>query len=267
MPTCFIDNQPYKIKLADTPFVKNWLKVYDNKNFPVKKSIDKEAHNKIKTLAVKHQNFFQKMGLVELARANSVDLWQRKNLSKIHLEIVIFQKNYKGSTDFMNKNTDGEWNNIHDYLHEQEKVIEKEKTIFGTGSVDLDHDSYTQSKNWSWEPILTVAEFHASASFDKWHFTVPLSELGRHPYECFKHSPDTWKQEGSLIGQISSKVEANLSYTYSNPDRGYEDWCGENNIPVIGDTFPLASFIDPNDINTIIEAKSLRITNDENLYN
>ena len=94
MPTCFIDNQPYKIKLADTPFVKNWLKVYDNKNFQVKKSIDKEAHNKIKTLAVKHQNFFQKMGLVELARANSVDLWQRKNLSKIHLEIVIFQKNY-----------------------------------------------------------------------------------------------------------------------------------------------------------------------------
>ena len=33
MPTCFIDNQPYKIKLADTPFVKNWLEIYDNKDF------------------------------------------------------------------------------------------------------------------------------------------------------------------------------------------------------------------------------------------
>ena len=262
MPTCFIDNQPYKIKLADTPFVKNWLRVYDNKNFPVKKSIDKGAHNKIKTLALKHQNFFQKMGLVELARANSVDLWQRKNLSKIHLEIVIFQKNYKGSTDLMNKNTDGEWNNIHDYLHEQEKVIEKEKTIFGTGSVDLDHDSYTQSKNWSWEPILTVAEFHASASFDRWHFNVPLSELGRYPYECFKHSPDTWKQEGSLIGQISSKIKAQLSNTYNNPDKGYEDWCSQNKIPVIGDVFQLASFIDANDTKNIIEAKNIRITND-----
>ena len=51
MPTCFIDNQPYKIKLADTPFVKNWLKIYDNKNFPVQKSIDtsssKQLINKI----------------------------------------------------------------------------------------------------------------------------------------------------------------------------------------------------------------------------
>ena len=175
---------------------------------------------------------------------------------------MLFQKNYKSGTDLANRNTNNDWDFIHDYLHALETDIRHNTATFGQGDKALGHDSDTLTENWSWEPLLETEEFYESSAFARYHFNVPFTELGRHPYEAFLHSPSTYNVEGSMIGQVGQNVEVQLVKTFPRPDKGYEEWCTQNNLPPVGTHFPLANFVNQSDAKQIINADSIKIIHD-----
>ena len=259
MATCIINNKEYEIELANTPFTAQWLEHNNNKVLPVKVGYDTDTHTELSTLLNKHRNFFKKLKLTTLSEVQDDDLWNQQTLNDIHLEIVSFQKNHKTGTDLANRNTNYEWDYIHDYLHALETDIRHNTATFGHGEKSLGHDSKTLTQNWSWDPLMTANEFYESSSFDRYHFNVPFTELGRHPYEAFIYSPNTYHQEGSMIGQVGQNVEVQLVKTYPSPEKGYQEWCDQNELPPAGTHFPLANFVKQDDAKNIIDADSIVI--------
>jgi len=257
MAVCFINNKEYEIKLANTPLVKKWLEIYNNITFKLHKSFDKTTVEDLYNLLSKHHKFFSKMTF-NFSSYDKESLWNKQTLSKIHLQIVKFQKNYKKSTDLLNRNTNNDWDLLHDLLHKLEIQIREKEAEFSVGDSDLTHDSQGLTKNWSWDPRLTPQEFMDSASFDRWHLNIPTAELGRHPYECYCYSPDTWKEEGSMLGQIPIRITVKLAKTYPTPDQGYYEWCNTLSILPLGNNFPLANF-NENFIPDILNAEDIRI--------
>ena len=249
MSLCIINDKKHQIRLANTPFVNIWLERYNNIEFKCVKKFAKEKASNICKLLEKHQRIFHKFGL-NFSKVNTKSVWNRHLLREIHCKIVQLQKKYKKSTGLLNKNTQGDWFMLHELLHEFEDQLYKGRIEFIVGNHGLRHvsdlleENFSDllEENWSWEPILTQQQFMESSSFDRWHLNVPLAELGRYPYECFCHSPETWNEEGSMLGQISPLIEGQLSKTYPRPDKGYHSWCKKLNILPLGNNFPLANF-------------------------
>lgn len=262
MSTCVINNKEYEIEIAKTPFTAQWLKHYNNKVFDVKLVYDTDNHKKLGAVIDRHRDLFKKLQLKTLSKVEDIDLWDQETLNAIHLEIVLFQKNHKKGTDLANRNTNNDWDFIHDYLHALERDIRLKTATFGHGDKSLRHDSKTLTTNWSWEPLLDTKEFYESSSFDRYHFNVPFTELGRHPNEAFLYSPNTYKEEGSMIGQVGQNVEVQLRKTFPTPDKGYEEWCQRNNLPPVGTHFPLANFVNQSDAKQIVYADSIEIRHD-----
>lgn len=262
MSVCIINQKEYEIEIAKTPFATKWLELFNNKLLPVKARYNTDAYKKLSQILPLHKNFFKKIKLQALSTISENDLWDRKKLQQLHLEIVMFQKNYKKSTNIANINTNNDWDYIHEYIHKLEQSIRTNTAVFGYGDNLLTHDSKGLTENWSWEPLMTIDDFYKSSNFDRFHINVPFTELGRHPYECFIYSPNTYKQEGSMIGQIGNNVEVQLVKTFPRPEKGYEEWCKQNNLPCVGKHFPLANFVNEKDAQEIIYADSIKIKND-----
>jgi len=243
MAICYIDKTKHKIELAETPMVENWLKVYSGKSFKINKEFDFTTCRKIEEILKTNHNLFKKFKL-DFNYLSLHDLCRIETLSRIHVQIVELQKTHKKGTDLLNKNTDGLWDLLHDLLHAQESRIRNGNIEFNQTKNDVTHDSKALTENWSWESKLSGQQYHTSASFDRWHINIPTAELGRHPYECFLYSPDTWQREGSILGQIAVRIQVQLTRTHGQPERGYHEWCSQQNIPVIGNNFPLANFLD-----------------------
>lgn len=243
MPICYIDKKKYRIEIAETPMVENWLKVYSGKSFKINKNFDLTTCRKINQILKDNYNLFKKFKL-DLEYQSLYDLCKSETLARIHVQIVELQKTHKKSTDLLNKNTNGQWDLLHDLLHSQESRIKFDKIEFNQTTNTIDHDSNALTDNWSWEPKLTEQQYHTSASFDGWHINIPPTELGRHPYECFLNSPNTWQREGTMLGQIGVRLQVQLRRTYQQPERGYNEWCSQQKIPVVGNNFPLANFLD-----------------------
>ena len=241
MPTCFIDKTEHKIELAETPMVENWLKVYSGKSFKISKKFDFGTCKKLYKILKNNGSLVKKFKL-DFDYQSLLDLCNLETLSNIHLQVVQLQKKYKNVTNLLNKNTNGEWNLIHDLIHIQEKRIRSDKIEFSQSTSKTDHDPDSLTKNWCWEERLTQHEFHKSASFDEWHINIPFAELGRHPYECFLYSPNTWRYEGTMSGQLGVRLEVQLRRAYKQPEVGYHEWCTQQKIPAVGYHFPLANF-------------------------
>jgi len=257
MAICIVDGKKYKITLADTPFVKKWLEIYNDVDFKCVKKINKSNAVGICEIVSRHQKVFKKFDL-DFSEINEKSVWDKDLISKTHCKIVQIQKKYKKSTDILNLNTNNDWNLLHEILHEFENQLFADQLEFSVGDSSLKHDPDLQEKFWSWDEILTPQEFMDSSSFDKWNLNVPTAELGRHPYECFCYSPSTWDQEGTMLGQISPFIKAQINQRQPSPDKGYYDWCEKLKILPVGNNFPLANF----DENTPIEllyAEKIRI--------
>ena len=261
MSLCIIDNKKhFQIQLADTPFVGKWLEKYQGKKFKTSVRFPGSPdHKKLYEILKKNESLFNKFKLYDLCVSSANELYKRSRLSQIHLAIVIFQKEFRKSTNLMNQNTNGEWDEIHELLHNLENHIRTGNKEFVCGDDGLQHDSNSHAQNWSWDPILSHDEYHQSASFDIWHINVPTNELGRHPYECFLHSPDTWEQEGSMLGQIHNRLKAGLARIFPQPDKNYAEWCGIQGLPVVGNNFPLANFKNEQDALEILDSSELEI--------
>lgn len=257
MPICVINSKEFQITLADTPFVSKWLEIYNNVDFRCVKPFNKKNALDICTILAKHQKIFQKFGL-ECSEVNENTIWNKELVSKTHCQIVQIQKKYKKSTDLLNLNTNNDWNLLHEILHKFEKQVFADQIEFSVGNSSLHHDPALLEENWSWKPILTPQEFMDSSSFDQWHLNVPTAELGRHPYECFCHSPYTWDQEGTMLGQISPFITAHLSERHPSPDKGYHNWCKGLGILPVGNNFPFASFKKDPPIE-LVDAETIRI--------
>lgn len=242
MPICIIDKIEHKIELAKTPMVENWLKVYSGKAFKISKKFNFTTCEKLNEILKINNSLFKKLKL-DFDYQSLQDLCNIKTLSKIHVQMVELQKTYKNSTDFLNKNTKGQWDLIHELLHIQEQRIRVDKIEFSQSKKKISHDSDGLTKNWSWEPKLTKEQFHKSASFDEWHINIPFAELGRHPYECFLYSPNTWQREGTMVGQIGVRLQVQLRRACQQPELGYHEWCSQQKIPTVGTHFPLANFL------------------------
>lgn len=258
MTTCFLNNKPYSIELSHTPIVKNWLGIHAGKTFQINKTIDLSISETLEKILQKHDSLFKKFNL----DFDYESLWQLETLANIHVQIVELQKQHRKSTDLLNRNTNGDWDILHDLIHTQETIVKKRCMEFALDKSEIVHDSKSQSftENWSWEPRLTAQQYHESASFERWHINLPTAELGRHPYECFQYSPDTWQREGSMLGQIATRLTIQLNHTNEQPDAGYQEWCKAQDIPMIGNNFPLAKFVEyPVDL---LQAKTLRIENE-----
>tara|TARA_B100001094_G_C18084347_1_gene746940 strand:- start:434 stop:1222 length:789 start_codon:yes stop_codon:yes gene_type:complete len=262
MSVCIINEKEYKIEIAKTPFATQWLRLFNNKSLPVKVGYNTDAYEKLSKVLTSHKNFFKKIKLQALSNIKENDLWDRKKLQELHLEIVMLQKNYKKSTNLANINTNDDWDYMHDYLHELEQSIRNNMAVFGYGEKLLRHDSKALTENWSWEPLMSIDDFYKSSDFDRFHINVPFKELGRHPYESFIFSPDTYRQEGSMLGQIGNNIEVQLVKTFPRPEKGYEEWCKQNNLPCVGTHFPLANFVNEKDVQEIIYTDSIKIKHD-----
>ena len=81
-------------------------------------------------------------------------------------------------------------------------------------------------------------------------------------YESFIFRPDTYKQEGSTIGQIGNNIEVQIVKTFPRPEKGYEEWCKQNGLPCVGTHFPLANFVNEKDAQQVIYADSIKIKHD-----
>lgn len=257
MSICILNDKKYQIKLANTPFVRAWLERYNGVEFRCVEKFKKDKASNICTLLEKHKSIFHKFDL-DFSEVNTTSVLNKHVLRQVHCKIVQLQKKYKKSTDLLNKNTNGDWNMLHELIHKVEKQLCRDQIQFSVGLSSLKHDPDLQVKNWSWKQTLTQQEFMESSSFDRWHLSVPLAELGRHPYECFCYSPETWNDEGSTFGQISHLITAQLSKTYPRPDKGYYSWCKKQNIFPMGDNFPLADF-NKEFIQDLINAETIRI--------
>jgi len=257
MPICIVNGKEYQITLADTPFVNKWLEIYNDVEFKCVKKIDKDNALDICRIVSRHQKIFQKFGL-DFSGINEKTVWDKDIVSRTHCEIVKIQKKYKKSTNALNLNTNNDWNLLHEILHDFESQLFRDRIEFSVGDSSLNHDPDLQDENWSWKAILTTQEFMDSSSFDQWHLNVPIAELGRHPYECFCYSPDTWDQEGTMLGQISPFIKAQINERHPSPDKGYHDWCEKLNIPPVGNNFPLANF-NGNPFVELVDAEKIRI--------
>ena len=262
MSVCIINGKEYRIEIAKTPFATEWLRLFNNKSLPVKARYDTNAYEKLYKVLNLHKDFFKKIKLQSLSNVSENDLWDRKKLQELHLEIVTFQKNYKKSTEMANINTNNDWDYIHDYIHELEQSIRSNTAVFGYGEKLLNHDSEALAENWAWDPLMSIDDFYKSSDFDRFHINVPFTELGRHPYESFIFSPDTYKQEGSMLGRIGNSIEVQLVKTHPRPEKGYEEWCQQNGLPCIGTHFPLANFVNEKDAQQIIYTDSIKIKHD-----
>ena len=239
MPSCILNDKKYELDIADTPMARIWLSNYSGVTFSLKTEVDKKLFNDLDNILTRHNDLFKKFGL-----QFKKDFLSLAELSATHVQIVEMQKTHKKSTDILNKSTNGDWDIFHDLLHQAESHLRSEVYTYSTSQHDKVHNAQDLTDKWTWEPRLTTDEFHASASFDRWHINVPTAELGRHPYECFIFSPDTWHREGSMLGQISTRIELQMNQTCKRPDKGYEQWCDDNHIPPAGNNFPLANFKD-----------------------
>lgn len=243
MSICYIDNTKHRIELAETPMVENWLKVYSGKSFKISKKFNLTTCEKLNQILKNKNSLFKKFQL-DFDYQSLEDLCNLEILSKIHLQIVKIQKTHKNSTKFLNTNTNGEWDLIHELLHIQEKRIRTDKIEFSQSANKMCHDPDALTNNWSWRPKLTEQQFYKSSSFEEWHINIPFAELGRNPYECFLYSPNTWQCEGTMLGQIGVRLQVQLRRAYKQPELGYHEWCLQQKIPAVGTHFPFANFLD-----------------------
>ena len=95
------------------------------------------AYEKLYKVLNLHKDFFKKIKLQSLSNVSENDLWDRKKLQELHLEIVTFQKKYKKSTEMVNINTNNNWDYIHDYIHELEQSIRSNTAVFGLSLIHI----------------------------------------------------------------------------------------------------------------------------------
>ena len=183
------------------------------------------------------------MGFKELIIDERSQLLKQECLTKIHGKIVETQRQFKKSTDFLNLNTSGQWDHIHEILHHLEQNISSTRLDFHADDVDINHDSKVNEKYWDWEDRMTPQEWAVSTIFGRYHLELRSLELGRVPWECFSYAPQNWQSEGCLSGNVSPCVRVGLaSCQQQSAPAEFMAWSKNNGLPVIGPVIPLANF-------------------------
>jgi len=259
MPTCYLDNAPYDIILSETPMSTEWLDRFAGETLHVNTPYDGSMVNKLYQLINTHRPLFAKLRLEFLTDVSSLgELMHQQKLTDIHAGIVDLQKKHTGITDMLTKNTQGGWENIHEHIHKLESQIRGNSIKFSR-NLGLEHDNTDTAPGWQWENRFTAQEWADSTSFDTSNLSMPTSELGRTPYEAYQFAPDNWQSEGSLVGAMVPRLQLQTGRRQHRPELGYEEWCGAQGIPVIGDHLPLANFCDDTFLDQILSVKTIRI--------
>jgi hypothetical protein len=259
MPTCYLDDKPFKIIFVETPMSAEWLDRFAGETLHINTPYDGSIINKLYQLINDHRPLFTKLRLGFLTDVSSMEeLMHQHRLTDIHAGIVDLQKKHTGITDLLTRNTRGDWEDIHEHIHRLESHLRGNPMTF-VRNQGLIHDNTDTAPGWRWENQFTPQEWADSTSFDTSHLSIPATELGRTPYEAFRFAPDNWQLEGSLIGTMAPRLRLHTSTARHRPDHGYEEWCEAQGIPVIGDHLPLANFLDDTYLDRIPTVKTMRI--------
>lgn len=259
MPTCYLDDTPHDIVLAGTPMSAEWLDRFAGQILHIDKPYDRSTIDDLYQLINTHRPLFAKLRLGFLTDVSSVtELMHQQNLTDIHAGIVDLQKRHTGITDILTQNTQGGWANIHEHLHRLESEIRANSMTF-MKTVGLDHDNTDTAPGWRWDDQFTAQQWAESTSFSTSHISIPTTELGRTPYEAFLFAPDKWQSEGSMAGIMAPRLRLRATRTRHRSDHGYEQWCGQQGLPVIGDHLPLANFRDSHYLDQIPTVRTIRI--------
>ena len=235
--------------IIDTPFTKKWLERFQHQELPLISNFDFSTRDKLFAILTEYESLWSKFGLFELIVKDPTELLDQSRLADIHTAIVQIQKKYSkgpGITPILNKRTNNEWDIAHDLLHKLEEIIISDNANFNKTQPISDHDSEVNSKHWQWESQFTADEWCESTGFGTTNLELILTELGRHPWECYRYSPDRWEQEGSLLGNLLPAIQLNIRNTNQSSTKEYEQWCKENSLPVIGSRVPFARIEDNN---------------------
>ena len=235
--------------IIDTPITKKWLERFQHQELPLISNFDFSTRDKLFAILTEYESLWSKFGLSELIVKDPTELLDQSRLADIHTAIVQIQKKYSkgpGITPILNKRTNNEWDIAHDLLHKLEEIIISGNAKFNKTQPTSDHDTEANSKHWQWESQFTADEWYDSTSFGTTNLELRLTELGRHPWECYLYSPDRWEQEGSLLGNLLPAIQLNIRNTKQSPTKEYEQWCKENSLPVIGSRVPFARIEDNN---------------------
>lgn len=242
MSFCVINDRRFEIDIVSSPISGAWLDLHGNKKLRLMKKFQHEDLDRLYEILADHLLFWKKLKLDDLVIKDKSQLLRKKVLANIHNKIVKMQRVYKNSTDLFNANTGGDWNLLHDKLHELEGWIDDIKIKFNADISTGSHDALTNKKYWEWSDRITLNDWACSTTFLQSHLELVTTELGRVPWECFRHCPDNWEEEGSLSGNLVPVVDMSLNRIKRSAPAEFVEWSKKNNLPIIGNRIPLANF-------------------------
>jgi hypothetical protein len=259
MPICYLDDQPHEIALVDSPMAKRWIRLFEGETLLIKKPFDPSVIDRLYQMIKTNEDLFTKMRLTFLTNISSVaSLMHQETLTEIHSGMVDLQKTYRGTTDLLTRNTQGDWEQIHEHIHLLESQLRTHSLSF-MRTPAISHDTTDLELDWRWENRFTAEQWAQSTSFSTDHLTIPTTELGRTPYEAFQFAPDRWREEGSLIGHLAPRLDLRATRCDHRPDRGFERWCEQQDLPVIGEHIPLARFLDSGFVEAMPTVSTMRL--------
>lgn len=259
MPTCYLDDDPHDIVLAGTPISDRWLELFAGQSLQINRPYDATTIDNLYDLITTHRPLFSKLRLDFLTNISaSTQLMHQRNLTDIHAGMVELQKKHRGITDILTKNTQGDWEAIHENIHILESKIRKDKMEF-MRTPGLQHDTTDISPGWRWDDQFTKTQWADSTSFTTSHLSIPTTELGRTPYEAFQFAPDQWQSEGSLNGVLAPRIDLRATGCQHRPDHGYEQWCERQGLPIIGEHLPMANFTNDDFLESLPTVSTMRL--------
>ena len=245
MSTCIINGYSFDVNIFDSPLTSSWLERHAGKELIGRKksfSIFENLDN-LYNILTQYRSLWEKMGFKELVIDKRSQLLKQECLTNIHSKIVYTQRQFKKSTDFLNLNTAGQWDHVHEILHHLEHNISSTRLDFHADDVDIGHDTKVNEKYWGWGDRVSSQEWAVSTTFGRYHLELRSLELGRVPWECFSYAPENWQREGCLSGNVSPCVRVGLSSgQQQSAPAEFVAWSKNNGLPVIGPIIPLANF-------------------------
>jgi hypothetical protein len=252
MSTCIINGHSFDIDIFDSPVTSLWLELNAGKEligrkkyFPQGKrsfSIFKNLDN-LYNLLTQYRPLWEKMRFKELIIDKRSQLLKRECLANIHLKMVAVQRQFKKSTNFLNLNTNGQWDYIYEILHLLEVDISSTDLNFDADDVDISHDSKIDEKYRDWGDHMSPEQWAVSTTFERYHLELKSVFLGRLPWECFSYAPENWQGEGCLGGNIPPCVHVRaVAGQQQSVPLEFAAWSKNNALPVIGPRIPLANF-------------------------
>ena len=115
MPTCYLDDDPHDIVLTNTPISDRWLELFAGQTLQINRPYDTTTIDGLYGLITTHRPLFSKLRLDFLTGISaSTQLMHQRNLTDIHAGVVELQRKHTGITDILTKNTQGDWEAIHE---------------------------------------------------------------------------------------------------------------------------------------------------------